>query len=358
MFPLLEALGNLDETELTVWCLRATFPDRDWGKNTGGPSWKMFPGNGGTSAARKLLVAGEQLELGDAVLSGLSYSKPVAHALNRSTSRWKVPFAFMAERPSVSGSKLIRVLRRQVLHHFLRGISGLVGVTSKTVTLYQEEYGYQGPAVVCPYHRDLQPFMVIHRQQEAPEDMTALVLGSLIPRKRVEDSIRAIARVRETVRLLIAGDGRERDGLEALARRIAPGRVVFLGAVPFRDVPELLSKVHMLLIPSKNDGFGMAVIEALAAGVPVIASDGTMSAHEFIEPGVNGWVVRVGDVEGYARAMASIVRDRVSWPALSQAARASLRGYDRRRDAERLRFFLERLVCGDYEVEIDGPGAS
>jgi len=200
--------------------------------------------------------------------------------------------------------------------------------------------------------------MVIRQRLEAPKDLTALVLGSLIPRKRVEDSIRAIARVRERVRLLVAGDGCERESLDTLAEGIAPGRVEFLGAVPFRDVPALLSKVHMLLIPSKSDGFGMAVVEALAAGVPVIASDGTMSAHEFIQPGVNGWVVRVGDVEGYARAVASIVRDRVSWPALSRAARASLRDYDRRRDAERLRFFLESLVRGDHEVGKDDPGAS
>jgi glycosyltransferase involved in cell wall biosynthesis len=255
----------------------------------------------------------------------------------------------MAERPSESAPRLVKFSRRPILGVYLKQISGFVGVTSHTVTIYRQKYDYHGPTAVCPYHRNLSEFQIIKKRADTPHELTALVLGSLIPRKRVQDAIRAISSVSDPVRLLIAGDGPERRRLENLAAHVGRNRVEFLGEIPFQKVPELFARVHVLVCPSQNDGFGMAVVEALAAGVPVVASDGTMSALEYIQQGVNGWVISVGDVDGYAQVISSIVANPEVWPGLSLAARESLQGHDRFQDAHRLRAFLADLARSKTE---------
>jgi glycosyltransferase involved in cell wall biosynthesis len=87
----------------------------------------------------------------------------------------------------------------------------------------------------------------------------------------------------------------------------------------------------------------MATMEALAAGLPVIASDHVMSALQYIEPGVNGWIFQVGDLKALASIMQNVVDNKQKWPEWSKAARASLSRYDPDVDAARLAGFLEQV---------------
>ena len=129
--------------------------------------------------------------------------------------------------------------------------------------------------------------------------------GNLIPRKRLEDAIRAFASARERTGsiLVVIGDGPERPALEAAARRAAPDAVRFVGWR--EDARDLLAIADIFIHPSANEGLSNVILEAMAAAVPVIATD-VAGASEMIEHGGNGFLVQCGavqDMAGHARAL-------------------------------------------------------
>jgi glycosyltransferase involved in cell wall biosynthesis len=72
------------------------------------------------------------------------------------------------------------------------------------------------------------------------------------------------------------------------------------------DVPTLLRTFHCMVLPSKWEGFPLVILEALAAGVPVVATD-NLGAREIIENGRNGWLVPVGDTDALAQCVLSVL---------------------------------------------------
>ncbi|MFF9869263.1 glycosyltransferase [Streptomyces sp. NPDC013953] len=95
-------------------------------------------------------------------------------------------------------------------------------------------------------------------------------VGRLVPGKRFDTLIRAVAPLPPGVRLLLVGEGEERARLERVAGECgAAGRVVWAGAVS-RGLPELLSAMDVFVSASADEAFGLAVVEALAAGLPVL----------------------------------------------------------------------------------------
>ncbi|KUH39904.1 MULTISPECIES: glycosyltransferase [Streptomyces] len=94
-------------------------------------------------------------------------------------------------------------------------------------------------------------------------------VGRLVPGKRFDVLVRALAELPPDVRLLLVGDGGQRTRLERLAGASGiDDRVVWAGAVT-RDLPALLSAMDVFVSPSADEAFGLAVVEALAAGLPV-----------------------------------------------------------------------------------------
>jgi len=108
-------------------------------------------------------------------------------------------------------------------------------------------------------------------------------------------------------RLLIAGDGERRDELVALAGELdVQDRVEFLGFV--EDVPSLLRQADVFVFTSLWEGMSNALIEAGAAGTPVVAFHAT-SNPEGVLDGETGFLVPVGDAEAFARRVRTLVED-------------------------------------------------
>jgi glycosyltransferase involved in cell wall biosynthesis len=105
------------------------------------------------------------------------------------------------------------------------------------------------------------------------EGFTLLCVGSLIPRKGHDLVLEALAQLPDC-RLVIAGDGPRRAELEAFARRLGVGdRVRFLGETPHADLPDLYAAADVLLLPSSREGWANVLLEAMACGTPVVATD-------------------------------------------------------------------------------------
>ena len=132
-------------------------------------------------------------------------------------------------------------------------------------------------------------------RQKVEGPLIFLLLSSLIHLKAVDIALQAFSGVRGNCRLHIVGDGPCRRELTELITTLSEERVQMDGTVSYHQVHEVMGKAHVLLAPSRSDGFGMVVLEGLAAGLPVIASDRVMSALQYLRHGFNGWIFPVDD---------------------------------------------------------------
>jgi glycosyltransferase involved in cell wall biosynthesis len=96
-----------------------------------------------------------------------------------------------------------------------------------------------------------------------------------------------------------------RPAMEARMQAVA-GQVRFTGFQDWKSLPEFYGKADVLCAPSRHDGWALVVPEALAAGLPVIATDRMGAALDLIEPGRNGWRIEAGQLEPLQRALEAV----------------------------------------------------
>jgi glycosyltransferase involved in cell wall biosynthesis len=132
-------------------------------------------------------------------------------------------------------------------------------------------------------------------------------IGRLDPIKRIPDLIEAVAHLDGRVHLHVFGDGPERDRLERqIAYLLIESRVTLHGSVPHpRDA---LGQIGLLVLPSEAEGFGLVLIEAMAAGVPVVATNAP-GIRNVVRHDVTGLLVPVGSPRDLAGAIRRVLDD-------------------------------------------------
>jgi N-acetyl-alpha-D-glucosaminyl L-malate synthase BshA len=203
------------------------------------------------------------------------------------------------------------------------------GVTSVSADLRRETYEYfavEKDITVIPNFIDLQRF----KKQEkshfraaiAPEGEKLLVHTSNFRTvKRVEDVLRIFVGVREEIpaKLLLVGDGPDRNRMEKMARDLNVHRDLrFLGKL--EAVEEVLSVSDLFLMPSENESFGLAALEAMACEVPVVSTNAG-GIPELNVHGQTGMISEIGDVDDMVKN-ALYVLDDANLPRFKAAARA------------------------------------
>jgi len=142
------------------------------------------------------------------------------------------------------------------------------------------------------------------------------------PVKRVWDVVNVFAGVAERMpaRLVMIGDGPERPRVVEAARALGvEDRVAFLGK--HGAVEELLPCADLFLLPSESESFGLAALEAMASGAPVVASNAG-GLPEVVPHGESGYLYEPGDVDGMIAGALRILSDKDRWKAFSEAGRA------------------------------------
>jgi len=146
------------------------------------------------------------------------------------------------------------------------------------------------------------------------------------PVKRTPMAIEVFARVRRETpaRLLMVGDGPDLDETSRLAKALGVERDVDFLGVQDQVVP-LLSAADVFLLPSAQESFGLAALEAMACEVPVVASR-VGGLPEVIEDGVSGFLHPIDDLDGMARSTLRLLTDRTLHARLAAAARETAHG--------------------------------
>jgi teichuronic acid biosynthesis glycosyltransferase TuaC len=156
------------------------------------------------------------------------------------------------------------------------------------------------------------------------DDPTLVTVANLEAHKSQADVIRAVAVLGERhphLRYVLVGRGPDRSELEALAGSLGVAdRVRFTGGLSHDDALAELSRCHVHAMPSRIDGFGVAHVEAMAAGVPTIGGTGT-GAEDIARAGPGAILVRPGDVAELVRVLDGLLADENARRRLGEQAR-------------------------------------
>jgi glycosyltransferase involved in cell wall biosynthesis len=157
-------------------------------------------------------------------------------------------------------------------------------------------------------------------------DRYILFVGSLVARKCPDILLRALARV--PLPCIFVGDGPMRASLERLASRFGiADRVVFTGALDHRFMHRYYAGAEALVLPSVSEGVPLVALEALGAGVPVVASN-LHGIASFVRDQENGLLVEPGDEDSLARALSALEADESLRAKLRHGAESSGRAAD------------------------------
>lgn len=169
-----------------------------------------------------------------------------------------------------------------------------------------------------------------------------LMVSALIASKRVADGIRAVSAL-DGAHLVCAGDGPLRDGIDALARELLPGRFTRLVANA-ADMPALYRSADVFLHLSKDESFGNVYVEALACGLPVVAHD--MGRVRWIV-GDDEFLIDTDDSASVLQALRTALH---AEPARAEPRVARAASFDWSRIARRYRRFAEEVIS-DWKLK-------
>ena len=160
-------------------------------------------------------------------------------------------------------------------------------------------------------------------------------VGRLHRQKGLATLVRTVPALPPGTQLVLVGDGPERSALHRLAAGLGVAdRVHVTGFVPHHEVPGLLAAADVVVLPSTYEELGTALVEAMAAGRPVVAS-AVGGIPELVRDGVDGLLVRPGDPSALAAALTRVLTDPVLAASMGASARARAAAYDWARLARR-----------------------
>jgi N-acetyl-alpha-D-glucosaminyl L-malate synthase BshA len=214
-----------------------------------------------------------------------------------------------------------------VVRYTIDQSDGVTAVSEYLRGVTCEVFGVERPIDVVPNFIDTQRFTISEseslRRCMAPNNEKILIhISNFRPVKRVPDVYAIFERLLERlpVKLMMVGDGPERSGLERIVRQNGHAEhVTFVGKVD--AVEKILPLTDLFLMPSASESFGLAALEAMACGVPVVASDAG-GLPECVVHGQTGYLAPVRDVAAMADHAWQILQDDDTHCAFRKAAHA------------------------------------
>ncbi|MFW8625373.1 N-acetyl-alpha-D-glucosaminyl L-malate synthase BshA [Deinococcus indicus] len=220
---------------------------------------------------------------------------------------------------------------RHTTRHAIEKSDHVTAVSSYLAQHTKEVFGVEREIEVIHNFVDSERFVrvtdpAVRARFAHPDEALLVHVSNFRPVKRPEDVVQVFARVASEIpaRLLMIGDGPERPRVFELAQQLGViGRTHFLGSFP--DVETVLGISDLFLLPSRQESFGLAALEAMSCEVPVVSSNAG-GIPEVVEQGVTGFMADVGDVDAMADAALRILRNRDLYVQMGAAGRAAAVG--------------------------------
>tara|TARA_B100002003_G_scaffold250711_1_gene291133 strand:- start:497 stop:2779 length:2283 start_codon:yes stop_codon:yes gene_type:complete len=194
-----------------------------------------------------------------------------------------------------------------------------IQVISKYLKTWAHDMGYKGEIEVIPNGADIQNFQLLITNFQKNKIRKELGIGKnekviittsrLVEKNAIEDIIRALMFLPENFKLLIAGEGKLFYRLRELTNELRlTKRVLFLGNIKYEEISQYLHISDVFVRPSLSEGLGSSFIEAMAAGVPVIATE-VGGITDFLKDGKTGLFTGVHDSRGISEKIEILMKD-------------------------------------------------
>jgi glycosyltransferase involved in cell wall biosynthesis len=285
----------------------------------------------------------------DAVVAA-GYSVPTAYASLYCAARG-LPLVIYSEGTSSSERHIGRAqkLARRVL---LRRAWSCAAISAPAAERFRELGVDPERIFLAPYTTNLERMWDVAEQRDyaRAEPLRVLAVGRLIPRKGLDRLLKAVAAARESataIELRVVGSGPEEEPLRRLASELGIAEQVSFGGFVDQDgLPAVYAEADAFAFPSLREPFGIVLLEAAAAGLPLIASPRAGATQDFVRDEHNGLIVDPDDTEALAAALVRLTGDAPLRERLGRAAhestlertpRATARGYVEGIDAARRR---------------------
>jgi glycosyltransferase involved in cell wall biosynthesis len=305
------ALSQRPEINLRVYYLEAASPDSPWPQKP--------------QAAHEEIMQGSWVALGHArfhfnwPLPDLrAYDDVVLNIpVNAFTGQWLMrcilrsrPWIFWGEMLRKRDGGPCRMLHDGIIRP-LRRATAIVGVGTRAM----EDYRARFPGTrhfSIPYHCDLRPFMDARRRACNADEIVFLFCGQMIARKGVDLLMTAFEQVAakyRNARLLLVGREAELPRLLAGVSRATQSRINYAGFHPPEELPGFFAQSDVFVLPSRYDGWGVVVNQALGAGLPVVCSDAAGAGFDLVVEEINGLKFEAGNAGVLADKLERFTRE-------------------------------------------------
>jgi glycosyltransferase involved in cell wall biosynthesis/peptidoglycan/xylan/chitin deacetylase (PgdA/CDA1 family) len=349
MVALLDALAERPDCAIEVLYCNRKAPGRGWGAPLGHLPYCFISGVTLLNDFRinpNILGTMKKIRA-DIWVINTCYTSPTTLMAIGWLHQKRIPWIYMNEPPRPRQGAL-SAAKNPLIAYVLKRAWGVIGTGVKAEGMYQELLSKDKPTDTIPYYIDLNPFYKLPPPdpmlRQAP--VKFMTSSQMIRRKALDILLNACKLLPPNGwKLTLVGEGPLRSKLESeFLNRWNQDQVRFLGQVPYQDRASVFDGEHVFVFPSRWDGWGMVVPEALAAGRPVISSDHVISAYEFIQDGVNGFIIPKEDPPALAEKMRYFITHPEFIPSMGSAARCSLVDYRPEIGAERFVTFLSKIL--------------
>jgi glycosyltransferase involved in cell wall biosynthesis len=300
---LFKALAARDDVELSIHYMEAASPDSPWPEVPLESYERIMPGFWMPLAGARAHVNWRLPEFSETDVVVLS-------SFTSLTGQWLMRRGLRGRRWLFWGERLRGQTgwKQMVQHKLIAPLaraSGIVGIGQEAARDYQHRFPAQRHFCI-PYYCDLSQFTAAPRRAKAHGPLRFLFCGQMIRRKGVDLLLAAfdglVAKGIEARLLLV---GREADLQELLGTvsNAARSRICYKGFQSPNQLPKYFSQSDVFVLPSRHDGWGVVINQALGAGLPIISSDAVGAALDLVEQGVNGLRFSSGDVKDLQSAM-------------------------------------------------------
>lgn len=264
------------------------------------------------------------------LIFAMEYNPTILRAVHWCMKR-KVPFISWTD-GTLNSEKNIGKVQRLSRSYIIKRAAAFVASSTASKEA-QVAYGAEPKKCFLSYLTvDIEKYMA---KKDSYDTRQLLYVGSLIQRKGLDLLMPALAQTMEDIQLVIVGEGQEKPLLqEQIAKLGLEDRVEFLGYVEGEPLRELYQKSDVFILPTREDCFGLVLLEAMCASLPVISSKYADGARDLLEDGKNGYIIDPEDTNGFAETIDRIFNE-------GRLAQMGKRSYEKAQE-----FSFERVAAG------------